>query len=96
MECSQDGPTRGNIALEPDRNLPIFVTWFAYHGDPVAAAAQASAVRRIGDRVEWRADWAVPAQPYPLALNQRLEFGEPRIVGSVLIDPTTKTITPIP
>ena len=96
IECSEDGPTRGTIALDPSRSLPVAVTWFAYRGDPVAAHASSSAVRRAGNHVEWHAEWAVPAKPYPLALNQRLGFGEPRFVGTILIDPTTKTITPAP
>jgi hypothetical protein len=92
LECSEDGPTRGIIRLAPERRLPLVVSWFAYEGDHLGSATERSARTNIGDRMEWRAESAMPPRQYPLALHTNLSFGEPRLVGRVLIDPSSKTV----
>ena len=93
IEFSEDGPTRFVIRLSPERRLPLVVSLFAYEGDHFNGA---SAVRRVGNRAEWRAENAVEPRAYPWALNTRLAFGEPRLVGRVLVDPISKGIQLIP
>lgn len=94
FECPETGPTRAAISLSPNRISPVYVTWFAYDSDPSEPLVQTSGLRKMGNRAEWRAEWAVPRSEYPRVLSKssRVSLADIRLVGRVVIRPLTNEI----